>query len=358
MSIGFLGLGSYLPATVRSNDHWPKAVTGRRDFISVQRSSGEKVSLPPEIAAALAKLEADPYQGARLRHVIGDDQEPSDLEAEACRRAMRAASVTATDIDLVLVASPVPDRLLPSNGPAIQTKCGLLNASAWSLDLGCASLQPQLLAASAMIEQGMFAHALLAQSSAVTRVVNYDEPVSIAVGDGAAAAVVGRIPDGYGVIGHYSRTDGSLRDGVVHAPIVDGEPVARWDRAVGAVRLSSLDLVAGRESGRRGTEFCRDACDGALAAAGLTRDDVDLFVVNQSLGWFLEACRRAVGIGEDRVVDTFAEVGNLGPPSILFNLERAHRDGRLSDGDIVLCYSPGAGLTRTAIVYRWYPLRS
>ena len=86
-------------------------------------------------------------------------------------------------------------------------------------------------------------------------------------------------------------------------------------------------------------------------------DEISLFVCNQSLGWFLEACRRSIGVPREKTIDTFAEVGNLGAASLLFNLDRASRTGRLKDGDLVLLYSPGAGFTRTAVVYRWWARR-
>lgn len=357
--VGFLGLGTFLPPAVRGNDWWAGGFKrrddeARRDFIAIDRApSGEEAPLAREIADAMAKLKDDPFRGARLRHVIDDAAEPSDLEARAARAALAAAEVEPGEIDLVMVASVVPDRLLPSNAPAVQAKCELTRAAAWSLDLGCASVQPQLIAATALVKSGTYRRILMVQSCAASRIVDPEAPVSAAMGDGAAAAVIGALPDGYGLVGHYTRTDGSLRDGVVHAPIVDGRPAARWDRAAGPIRLTSLDPAAGKTAGARATEFCREACLAALDDAGVTISDIDLFVCNQSLGWFLDACRSSLGVPAAKTIDTFASVGNLGPASILFNLAEAERQGRLRDGNLVLMYSPGAGLTRTAAVYRW-----
>ena len=89
-----------------------------------------------------------------------------------------------------------------------------------------------------------------------------------------------------------------------------------------------------------------------LAAAGLAMSDVALFVCNQSTGWFVDACRRALGLAEDRFVESFADVANINECALLYNLVRARDASRLKDGDVVLFYSPAAGFTRTAIVYR------
>ncbi|MFI5290017.1 MAG: 3-oxoacyl-ACP synthase III family protein [Polyangia bacterium] len=360
IGVGILGFGSYLPATVRGNDFWPKDFRpdGERErqknLLAIERSTeGKENQVVPEIAAAMAQLGDDPFRGARLRHVIGEEEDPSDMEAEACRRAMRAAGVRPDEIDLVMVSSLVQDRLYPTNGPAIQAKCELTNATAWSLELGCASFQPQLIAAAALIRTGVYRRVLLVESSAASRTIDYQSAISLQFGDGAAAVVVGEVPAGRGLIGQFTRTDGSLREGIVNAPIVDGQPARRWDRAAGLIRLSSFAPELGKRAGLRSTEFCREACLGALASAGLAVSDVKLFLANQSVGWLVDACRRSIGVPAEKTYETFREVANIGAAAIPYNLGRAHREGRLEEGDVVLMYSPGAGFTRGAIVYRW-----
>jgi 3-oxoacyl-[acyl-carrier-protein] synthase-3 len=356
--VGIRGIGLYLPPTVRGNDFWDRAPNAdeqrRQNILAVEKTtSGAPNPVAPEIALAMAALGNDPFRGARQRHVIDDSAEPSDMEAEAARRAMRAAGVRPDEIDVVMVASLVPDRLHPSNGPAVQHKCGLERAVAWSLDLGCASFQPQLIAAHALLRAGTYRNILCVYSSAVSRVLDYSMGWSPAFGDGAAAVVLGALPSGYGLLGHWCRTDGALREGVVYCPVVDGEPRPRWDRHAAPIRLVSLDPDLGKGAGLRSTAFCQEACSGALASAGLAIDDIDFFVANQSVAWLVDACRRSVGLRAEQTIDTFQEVANIGAAAIVLNLERAWRTGRIQDGDHLLIYSPGAGLTRAAVVYRW-----
>ena len=150
------------------------------------------------------------------------------------------------------------------------------------------------------------------------------------------------MPAGQGQLGYYARTDGSLRDGIVFAPVVDGQPQRRWDRGCGPLRFASFDIDVGKRAGMMSTAFCRDACEGALRDAGVEMKDVALYIGNQSLGWLVDACRRGLGLPAEKAIDTFAEVGNIGAAAVPFNLERAWRS-RLHDGDLVLMYSPGAG---------------
>ena len=356
--VGLLGIGTYLPPGVRGNDFWGQRIVDgfeerrKRDFLAIEQSaSGQRNAIPSEIAEAMAALGHDPFFGAKKRHVLADDAESSDMEAEAGRRAMRAAGVRPDEIDLVMVHSLTPDQLMPSNAPAVQAKCELTNAAAWSLDMSCSSFQGQLVTAAALIKSGVYKKILIVQSQAASRVIDYQLPGSTALGDGAAAAVVGEVRSG-GLVSHYLRTDGSLRNAVVFATMIDGRPERRWDKHSGPVCFSTFDTDVGKSAGLRSTEFCRDACHGALAAAGRTIDDVKLYIGNQSLGWLVDACRRALGLPPERAIDTFAEVANIGAVAILFNLQRALEQRRLASCDLVLLYSPGAGFTRAALVYR------
>src|SRR5438093_9145327 len=91
-------------------------------------STGIRSEVVDEIKAAIIPFRGDPFQGTRTRHVIDDGVEVSDMEAEAARRAMKSAGVRSDEIDLVIVASLVPDALSPSNAPAVQAKCEITNA--------------------------------------------------------------------------------------------------------------------------------------------------------------------------------------------------------------------------------------
>lgn len=362
--VGILGLGVALPPKVRDNSFWDGVLSGRDeaqrrgDVLAVERSAaGTATAMPPEIADAIAATGDDLFRGARLRRVIDDDALVSDLEVEAGRAAMEDAGIGPDDVDLVLVHSLLPDVLIPSNAPAVQDKLGLTRAAAWSLDVGCASFQAHLVTAAALCRAGTFRRVLVVQSHAGTRSVDPRTPQSTNFGDAAAAAVIGPVPAGFGLLGQWQRTDGSLRDGIVLAPVVDGRAVRHWWRTPVVPQLTSFAPDVGKSAGLRAGEFCREACGGALADAGLGLEDIDLYVGNQSLGWFVDACRRALGLPEDKVFSTFSEVANIGDAAIAYNLHAARAAGRLRHGDLVLLYSPSAGFTRSAAVVRWYDAR-
>ena len=358
--IGVMGIGTALPPHIRTNDYWngklkPRDENQRKgDILVVERSArGEKAELPKEVREAMARHD-DLFRGAVKRHILASDAEIADLEADACRRSLADAGVGPEAIDVLLCGSLIPDNLNPLNAPAVASKCGLSNAAAWNVEVGCASFQAQLVMGSSLIRSGLARYVLCVQSAAMSRMLDDAEPMSVGFGDGAAAAVLGPVGEGYGLLGTWTRTDGAMREGVVVGPVSCGKLEDRWwEGGKGPFRISTRDAAIGKSAGQNGPTYCKEACLAALAHAGLTTKDVSVFVANQSVGWFVDACRRMLELPEEKAIDTFPEIANIGGAAILFNLARARDTGRLRHDDVVLAYSPAAGFTRSAVVMRW-----
>src|SRR5580658_8324080 len=125
MNAAIVGMGWFLPKKIRGNDYWSSSRHRRsqealsKDMLTIERNvCGDDVDISAALREATRALGDDPFQGARQRHVLGEDEEVSDMEAEATRRALRAAGIRPDKVDLILVSSTVPDLLLPLNAPA------------------------------------------------------------------------------------------------------------------------------------------------------------------------------------------------------------------------------------------------
>ena len=358
--VGIIGIGRAVPPHVRENDYWDDKIARRDetqrkgDILAIERkATGADTELSEAIKSSMAGLD-DLYRGAVKRHVLAPDAEVSDLEAEAARHAIADAKIDPNDIDVVLSHAMLSDLMIPLNGPIIQHKLGLKRAVAWNIEAVCASFQAQLVIATGLVHSGLYRNVLIVQSAAQSRMIDYAAPMSIGFGDAASAAVVSRVPDGYGLMGHYSRTDGSMRDGVVVTSVVDGEPRRDWWNGGGPLHITSFDRELGKSMGIQGPEFCKRTCLDALAAAETTIDQIDWFVCNQSVGWFVDACRKELGIPAEKAISTFPEVANIGATAIVYNLAELKKRERLKKGHRVLMYSPGGGFTRSAAVIRWF----
>ncbi len=360
MSIKIAGLGAMIPPAVRTNDAWPESFLRqfndrrKRDITTIEYSeSGAKNNLDPHMVAAMAPYIDDPFRGTRRRHVVSEGVSASDLECRAALDAIKDAGLLPGQIDVALVASAMPDMMAPLNGPVLQHKAGLSNAMCYSTDEACASFVGHLLLANALISSGMARYVLSVTSCTMSSFIDFDSPMGVPFGDGAAACVFSAANEGAGLLGFSARTEGQMHRGIVVAHVSDdGHVASRYQDVLGRVVLTTNDPAVGKMGGIRGLEWCRGSCFEALDRARVALSEVDLYFGAQSLKWFPDACRRALGLRPEQVVETYDEVANIAPATIPYNLFWAREQGRLLPGSTLLLYAPGVGMHRIAAVLK------
>ena len=365
IGVGITGLGVHLPSHVRTNAFWPQSwidnhpIFAKRDLVhSVDEAvRTRRQDVDPEVARATQRFASDPFRGSQERRVIAEHHESSDMEALAGQSALAHAGLAAEDIDLLAVYSQVPDYPSPANQGAVAAKIGLpLASAACTLDVGCASFLPQIVLASRMIQTGEATNALVIVSSALSRITDFEAPSSANGGDGAVAAVIQRVEDGFGYIAQAQLTRGDLHRGI--CLIQKQHPTGRWyDGAPpGPLTAQSLDPAATHMISAHAASLAKDATDAVLAKAGYAIEDVDFFLCAHATSWFAPALAEAIGIDPGRRLDVsehYQRFGHLVPASVALNMALSHRQGRLRRGDLVLIYSPGAGFTQAAMLIRW-----
>jgi 3-oxoacyl-[acyl-carrier-protein] synthase-3 len=96
-------------------------------------------------------------------------------------------------------------------------------------------------------------------------------------------------------------------------------------------------------------ESTRDACE----RAGVTLDEIDLFVYHQANQRILKAVGKRLGLPEERVIDVIETYGNTSAGSIPIALAEAEAAGRLQEGSKVLLGAIGSGLVWGGGVVEW-----
>jgi 3-oxoacyl-[acyl-carrier-protein] synthase-3 len=280
------------------------------------------------------------------------------MEIAACRDALADAGVSPAQVDLYYGFSHVPDYIEPTNHGRVHHALGLpLHSAAMTVAAGCASLLPMLATASRMVQAGEHERALISLSSATSRITNYGFPSSVNIGDGAVAAVIGAVEQGFGYVGQAQRTRGDLFEGVVIAPTgAEDVPWYRGDVHQSKLMITNIDRGATHVMGAHAVSLCREVVTDLYEKFGVGPEDIDFALFPQSTAWFGSALGEAVGIPEHKRLgyeDHFARFGHLIAVSLPLNLYLAYRSGRLRKGDLVLLYTPGVGFTQAAALYRW-----
>lgn len=360
IGVGISGMGVYLPQEVRTNDWWPEAFhkahaeLAAGDVTTSADQARSASGVDPEVARHAARYVGDLFRGARKRHVIAEDEQPSDMEVAAARRALQQAGRAATDVDLLVSFSQLNDHGGPANHPLIADKLGMRHrCTVMTVDTACASFVTHLRVASTLIAAGEHERALIVQSAAVSRVMDFRQPMSVNAGDGAVATVLERVEPGFGYVGGHQHTRGDLHAGIRLVPGKRKEPWYRGDLHQSALIVHNQSRRAVLEMSIKTATFCRGVCLELLERHGYAPGDVGLFIPSQPTIWFAEACCEALGIDPARTLNTFAACGHLMPASAPLNLFTAAEQGRLHRGDLVLIYSPGVGFVTTAALYRW-----
>ncbi len=354
VGVGITGMACCLPSAVRTNHWWGE----RASMTGPLGESADRVAASGDdddpALAVVRRWARDPFHGARERRVIDDAHTSKDLEVAACRAVLQQQSLASDDVAALIGYSQISDDVGLGNHGLVAHDLELPRTLlAFSLEAGCASFVPQVATATGLATQSQV---LLYQSSATSRVTDYERPESVVTGDAAMAQTVGPVDAGLGFVDSVCITRGDLRESVVLAP-EDGR--RRWYEAGEHPTRMTIAIRNSRhvvQMGSVGPAFCREACLLLLERNGATPADVDFFVCAQPGAWFGDACALALEVPRSRIVppeDHFQRYGHTLAASAPLNLWVAWTTGRLRKGDLVLVYSPGVGFTQAAMLMRW-----
>jgi len=90
-----------------------------------------------------------------------------------------------------------------------------------------------------------------------------------------------------------------------------------------------------------------------LEEAGLTADDLDLFIPHQANQRITDAVASKLNVEDERVYSNIAMHGNTSSASIPIALDECVESGKVEPGDLVLLASFGGGVTWGGVLMRW-----
>lgn len=317
------------------------------------RITGTGSYLPPrrltnaELAAELATQGVETSDdwivertGIRARHFAAPDVCSSDLGVEAARRALQAAGVLATDIDLIIVATSTPDMVFPSTACILQNKLGANGCAAFDVQAVCSGFVYALTVADAMIKTGAASKALVVGAEVFSRILDFkDRTTCVLFGDGAGAVVL-EASDTPGILASDLHADGKhvgilCVPGHVSGGNVLGDPLLKMDgQAVFKLAVGVLD----------------EAARATLAKAGKTAADIDWLIPHQANIRIMQSTARKLKLSMDKVIVTVDQHGNTSAASIPLALDFAVRSGKVKPGELLMLEGVGGGFTWGAVL--------
>ncbi|MCU0925448.1 MAG: ketoacyl-ACP synthase III [Hydrogenophaga sp.] len=278
--------------------------------------------------------------GIRARHFVADGVFASDLAADACRRALDAAGLKASEIDLIIVATSTPDMVFPSTAAILQHKLGIAGCPVFDVQAVCSGFIYALTVADSLIRTGGASKALVVGAEVFSRLLDFtDRTTCVLFGDGAGAVVL-EASDTPGILATDIHADGK-HTGILCVPghvsggAILGDPLLKMDgQAVFKLAVGVLE----------------DTARAVLAKAGKSAADVDWLIPHQANIRIMQSTAKKLKLPMDKVVVTVDEHGNTSAASIPLALDHAVRAGRIQSGDTLLLEGVGGGFTWGAVL--------
>jgi 3-oxoacyl-[acyl-carrier-protein] synthase-3 len=287
--------------------------------------------------------------GIKQRHVASSGESASTLSIAAAHQALERAGIEGKDLGLIIVATVCADYPFPATANLVQHALGA-RCGAFDIQAACSGFLYALSTAHQFIANGSTKHVLVIGVEVLSRVVDYtDRSTCVLFGDGAGAVVLSASNQPGGVLGYTIGSDGA-------------RPELLWIPTGGSAEPATEETIRDRrnfvqmqggEVFKFATRIMGTAMEEALANAGLTADDMDLFIPHQANLRIIEAASKRLNLPPEKVFVNIQNYGNTSAAAIPIALCEAIDQGRVYPGAHLGMVAFGAGLTWAAAVVRW-----
>jgi 3-oxoacyl-[acyl-carrier-protein] synthase-3 len=324
-----LGLGQFLPERVVTNDDLAKMFNTSDEWIR-QRT------------------------GIVERRFAENGLGSADLAVPAAKEALKAAGMSLKDIEFIIFATLNPDYFFPGSGCLLQAKLGLAGIGALDVRNQCSGFIYGLSVADAFIRVGMYDRILLVGAEVHSTGLEFADSgrdVTVLFGDGAGAVVLGATQEEEtGILSTHLHADGRFaKDLWIEIPSGLLMPRVSHDLLNQGRHYPRMN---GRKVFKMAVERLPEVIHEALAANGLTIDDVDLFVPHQANYRINDHVGRHLGLPPEKVYHNIQRYGNTTAASIPIALNEAMQEGKAKKGDLILLASFGSGFTWASCLLR------
>jgi 3-oxoacyl-[acyl-carrier-protein] synthase III len=330
--VQFAGIATYLPERVVTNHHFEEA--------------GVELPLKDDVF----------YKGVRERRWAAPGETSVDMGVKAGRKLLEQQAIDPGEIDLIIASALVNDLVLPYAACGIQYGLGTTNATAITLDTGCASFVSGLIYGSALIRSGFFRTILLISISnfAGRAQGQLKDRSALIPGDGAAALLMRSSEGGEdGLLSWWEKSFGEYHGMfAIHALTHDHQRRAFWEPHDRIAFSFDKELVESIK--KNASELIPLALKRVIEKSARTVEDLDLVLTHQPNRYLIDYWRDAVGTHQGQVHDTLERYGNLFQASIPVTLDDAIQKNKVKPGDSIAMASFAlAGELVSAAVIRW-----
>jgi len=320
MTTRIVGTGSYLPKKVVTND----------DLSNIMDTSDEWISS---------------RTGIRQRHLATEESNAS-MCAEAAKRALEDAGMTAGEIDLIIVGTITPDHVTPSLACEISALIGAERAVCFDINAACSGFVYSLHTAHAFLTAGIYQNAIVIGAEVLSRIMDWgDRSTCVLFGDGAGAAVVRT--EETGIIAFDQGSDG-VKGSVLSC-------INRRNNNPFVSESKELDYVQmdGKEVYSFAVSTVPKSIMSVLEKANIEPEQVDYFLLHQANVRILDSVAKRLKMPKEKFPISLDHCGNISAGSIPILLDEVNKKGLLKRGQKIILSGFGGGLTWGTTLLEW-----
>lgn len=324
-SVGITALGQFYPERVVTNHDLAQVLDTTDEWITSRTGIHERRWVEPGVGS-------------------------SDLGAEALKRALEQRGITADDLDAIIACTVTPDHFFPSTAALIQTKVGAHNAFGYDLNGACSGFLFGLTTGASLVAAGGFKRVAVVGCEVMTSILDKtDRNTAVLFGDGAGAAIIEEVEEGFGILDFEHRIDGA------------GAPYLCMPAGGSKEPSSAESVAAGRHFiHQQGKEVFKHAVRDMAECSRLMVDrnhidpaDLKLFVPHQANTRIMDAAAKRLELPHDRMASNIQFYANTTAATIPTAMLQSIEAGKVKKGDLVIFSAFGAGFTWGATLLRW-----
>ncbi|RDI99627.1 ketoacyl-ACP synthase III [Dyella solisilvae] len=284
--------------------------------------------------------------GIQRRHIAAEGQTTGDLATEAAQRALEAAGVKASELDLIVLGTTTPDIIFPSTACLVQHRLGANGCAAFDVNAACSGFVYALGIADKFIRSGQSKKVLVIGAETLTRMIDWNErETCVLFGDGAGAVVL-EASEEPGIFATLLHADGGFKH-LLYNPV--GVSAGFTDEPNHGVRIN----MSGREVFKVAVKTLDSLVDETLQAAGMEASQIDWLIPHQANLRIIEATAKRLEMPMERVIVTVQEHANTSSGSVPLALDYAVRSGKVQRGQNLLLEAFGGGFTWASALLRY-----
>ncbi len=351
MAIKITGVGSYIPKKITPNQAFEK-----NDFFN---EDGSQFNADNKVIIEKFKS----ITGIAERRYVEDHLNNSDIGAFASKKAIEDANLDSEKLDYIILAQnygdvkhgSVQSDTVPSIATRVKQKLGIKNPMCVAYDIlfGCPGWIEGMIQANAFIKSGIAKKCLVVGTETLSRVIDTNDRDSMIFSDGAGAVILEETDDDGGILSHISATHAFEEANYIYF----GESFNK-ENTDGNRYIKML--------GRKIYEFALNNVPSAMKTcldnANVDIKDVKKILIHQANEKMDEAIVKrfyklyGLKMPEHIMPMTIGTLGNSSVATVptLYDLilKGKMENHSLSEGDVIIFASVGAGMNINAIVYQ------